>query len=156
MELASEGEHGLDALNFAECLDPCSFAWIPWIKGAISVRTANAMTRRLYRVGTNRFADHFGPRMAGREPGSSRPHERGARDSPGVPGCGSDEGSDAVFPNSAAEWEAHWRREGQYQHEEDFEHLREGLAKSRSWTFDSGSMALAPGGPAHHDRIIWV
>ena len=36
----------------------------------------------------------------------------------------------AVFPNSAAEWEAHWRREGQYQHEEDFEHLLEGLRKA--------------------------
>jgi tetratricopeptide (TPR) repeat protein len=35
-----------------------------------------------------------------------------------------------VFPKSAAEWETLWRREGQYQHEEDFEHLLEGLRKA--------------------------
>ena len=36
----------------------------------------------------------------------------------------------AVFPNSPAAWEMHWQREGQYRHEGDFEHLREGLRKA--------------------------
>ena len=121
------GERGLEAINLAERLDPCSFVWMPWIKGTILFQLlrydeANAALAQI----DSRIVSARGW-LAASLAQAGRMNEARATLQEYLTAAKKDL---AVFPKSAAEWETLWRREGQYQHEEDFEHLLEGLRKA--------------------------
>jgi TolB-like protein len=121
------GERGLDALNFAERLDPCSFVWIPWIKGTIlfELRRYDEAIAMLEQI-DSRIVSARGW-LAASLAQAGRLEEARATLQEYLNAARKDL---AVFPNSPAAWEMHWQREGQYRHEGDFEHLREGLRKA--------------------------
>ncbi len=121
------GERGLEAINLAERLDPCSFVWIPWIKGAIlfNLRRYGEAIAALAQI-DSRIISARGW-LAASLAQAGRLEEACATLQEYLDVAKKDL---ALVPKSAAEWEAHWRREGQYQHEEDFEHLLEGLRKA--------------------------
>jgi tetratricopeptide (TPR) repeat protein len=121
------GECGLAAVNFAERLDPCSFVWIPWIKGEIlfDLRRYGEAIAALAQI-DSRIISARGW-LAASLAQAGRLEEARATLQEYLDAAKKDF---ALVPNSAAEWETLWRREGQYQHEEDFEHLLEGLRKA--------------------------
>ncbi len=121
------GECGLEAVNFAERLDPCSFVWMPWIKGTIlfQLRRYDEAIAALSQI-DSRIISARGW-LAASLAQAGRLDEARATLQEYLTAAKRDL---ALFPKSAAEWETLWRREGQYQHEEDFEHLRAGLRKA--------------------------
>jgi TolB-like protein/protein involved in temperature-dependent protein secretion len=120
-------ERGLEQVSIAERLDPCSFVWIPWIKGAIlfDLRRYDEAIAALRQVDSRIVS--AGGWLAASLAQAGRLEEACETLQEYLDVAQRDL---ALFPNSAAEWEAHWRREGQYQHEEDFEHLLAGLRKA--------------------------
>jgi TolB-like protein/DNA-binding SARP family transcriptional activator/Flp pilus assembly protein TadD len=121
------GERGLEALKFAERMNPCSFIWIPWIKGTIlyELRRYDEAIAALAQI-DSRITSARGW-LAASLAQAGRSDEAQATLREYLEAAKKDY---AIFPKSSAEWESLWRREGQYQHEEDFEHLREGLRKA--------------------------
>lgn len=121
------GERGLEAVRIAERLDPCSFVWIPWIKGTILFELRRydeaiaALTMIDKRITSARGWLAASLAFAGRMDEARTTLEDYLTTS---------RREFAIFPESAAEWATLWRREGQYEREEEFEHLREGLRRA--------------------------
>ena len=121
------GDRGLEELNIVERLDPCSFVWIPWIKGGIlfDLKRYDEAIAALSQI-DSRITSARGWLAASLAYAGRLDEARGTLQEY-LTAAKKDL---TVFPKSAAEWETLWRREGQYQHEEDFEHLLEGLRKA--------------------------
>jgi adenylate cyclase len=121
------GERGLEAVNFAERLDPCSFVWIPWIKGTVlfELKRYDEAIAALSQI-DSRIISALGW-LAASLAHAGRLEEAKRTLQAFLTKAKMDF---AIFPENAAAWASFWRREGQHRNEEAFEQLREGLRKA--------------------------
>lgn len=121
------GERGLERLGFAERLDPCSFVWIPWVKGAILFELRRYDEAIASFVKVNSRITSVRGWLAASFAQAGRLDEARAALQEFLKAARDDL---ARIPDNAEEWRFYWQREAQYEHEEDFQHLCEGLRKA--------------------------
>ncbi|MEM7121593.1 MAG: adenylate/guanylate cyclase domain-containing protein [Pseudomonadota bacterium] len=118
------GESGLEQLEIAERLDPCSFVWIPWIKGSMlfTARRYDDAIATLTQI-DSRVTTAKGW-LAASLAYAGRTDEARATVAAYLKAVERDL---TVVPTSSDQWQAVWRREAKLEHEDDNQHLFEGL-----------------------------
>jgi len=121
------GESGLEQLEIAERLTPCDFEWIPWIKGGtcFELRQYDDAIECLSQV-SSKITSARGwlaasLALVGRLDEAHKTLEeflKAVRTD--LPKC----------PQTPDEWAAYWRREGQFDTEEEFQVLCNGLRRA--------------------------
>ena len=121
------GEAGLAQLDIASRLDPCGFVWIPWVRGS----TLYDMGRYEEAVAAlsqidSRIVSARGWLAASLAQAGRLAEARAALED-FLMAAKADWLS---FPAGPEQWLQFWRRQGQYDNDTDFTHLREGLRKA--------------------------